>query len=96
MLIKECLRLLEAGAEDRTIAALIAENTKIVLITRAECERLDRRPGLGLGLRQCMPRGWLFGADPFARLAAAEIEWGPIPCSTQAALATMPGESAAG
>jgi hypothetical protein len=76
VVIDECHRLLAEGEGDDMIAALIRDHVRIVLITREECDRLDRRDGLGL--RQRMPEGWRFGDDIHARLAAAGILWDPI------------------
>lgn len=76
VVIDECHRLLAQGEPDEVIAALIRDHVRIVLITREECDRLDRRDGLGL--RQRMPQGWRFGDDIHARLAAAGILWDPI------------------
>lgn len=76
IVVEECHRLLAAGESDAVIAAVIRDHVRIVLITREECERLDRRAGLGL--RQRMPDGWRFGDDIYARLTAAGIDWAPI------------------
>lgn len=76
VVIDECHRLLARGEDDAVIAALIRDHVRIVLITREECERLDRRDDLGL--RQRMPAGWQFGDDIYARLAAAGILWDPL------------------
>ncbi len=76
VILDECHRLLGQGEGDDVIAAVIRDHVRIVLITREECERLDRRAGLGL--RQRMPDGWRFGDDIHARLAAAGIVWDPI------------------
>lgn len=76
VVIDECHRLLAQGEDDAVIAALIRDHVRIVLITREECDRLDRRDALGL--RQRMPEGWRFGDDIHARLTAAGILWDPI------------------
>lgn len=73
VIVRECHRMLEAGATDEEIARFLREHVRIVLISNEECERLDRKAELGL--RQTMPEGWTFGDDLFARLRRAEIEW---------------------
>ena len=65
--------MLEAGASDEHVARFLRDQVRIVLISKEECERLDRKAGLGL--RQTMPEGWTFGDDLFARLKSADIEW---------------------
>tara|TARA_R110002167_G_scaffold21007_6_gene76510 strand:- start:10032 stop:10556 length:525 start_codon:yes stop_codon:yes gene_type:complete len=92
LVITECLRLLKVGANDQMLATFIAGHTKIVRISRDECERLDRRAGVGLGLRQCMPADWSFGDDPFARLTVAGIAWDPITILTPS---SVPAEATA-
>ncbi|KXU32319.1 hypothetical protein A0J57_11155 [Sphingobium sp. 22B] len=59
------------------VAKLLERHLKIVMISKAERQRLD----FELGLKVCMPEGWSFddeNADPFARLSAAGIEWDHI------------------
>ncbi len=76
VVVGECHDMLERGEPDAAIAAFIREHVKVVLVSKEECERMDRRDQLGL--RQAMPAGWKFGDDVFARLAAAGIEWDPV------------------
>jgi hypothetical protein len=76
VIVVECHEMLARGATDEAIAAFIRDHTKIVLITAAEAERLDRADELGL--RQTMPKDWLFGGDVFRRLAEANIQWNPL------------------
>ena len=86
VVVRECLRMLEAGHDDEALAAFIRHHVKIVLLTAEESARLDRKEHLGL--RQAMPPGWTFGDDIFARLDAAGIEWIPLPRLDQAARRT--------
>lgn len=90
VIIRKCHEMLAAGQSDEAVAKVIRDHTKIVWISKEECERLDRVAGLGL--RQTMPAGWRFGDDPFARLSAARIEWAPMndqaPSTHQAAAAS--------
>ena len=76
MLAEECHRMLDRGATDDELAAFLRDSVKIVIVSDEERRRMDDRAQLRL--RQRMPDGWSFGDDPFARLAAAGIEWRPI------------------
>ena len=76
VLAKECHLMLDRGATDEELAAFLRANVKIVIVSEEERRRMDDRTQLRL--RQRMPDGWLFGDDPFARLAAADIHWIPI------------------
>lgn len=75
VIIDECHEMLRRGEDDARIARFIRDHLKIVLITREECERLDRKANHGL--RQKMPDDWVAGGDVFARLNAAGIAWTP-------------------
>lgn len=75
VIIMECREMLKRGEGDVAIAKLIERHNKIVLISREERDRLDRREHLGL--RQSMPKDWTFGGDIYARLHLAGIEWSP-------------------
>jgi hypothetical protein len=95
VVVGECHLMLERGETDAAIAAFIREHVKVVLVSKEECERMDRRDQLGL--RQAMPAGWKFGDDVFARLAAAGIEWDPIvPLEGPAGTGQPPAEAATG
>ncbi len=72
-IIMKCHDMLADGQSDEAIAKIIRDNTKIVLVSEAECERLDRVKHMNL--KQKMPGGWEFGGDVFARLQVAGIEW---------------------
>lgn len=72
VIIMECVRMLEAGASNAAIAAMVQTHLKIVKISKEEAALLD---GPTLRLRQKMPPGWTFGDDIFARLKMAGIEW---------------------
>lgn len=87
VVVSEIHRMLERDATDAEIAAFIREHVKIVKITHEERDRLDRRDQLGL--RQCMPTGWRFGDDVFARLKAAEIQWSATEGATEADVALV-------
>lgn len=76
VVVEECHRMLDAGASDEDVAAFIRAHIKVVIISDEERRRLDHVSELGL--RQCMPNGWTFGDDPYARLSAAGILWSPI------------------
>ena len=70
----ECERMFALGRDVASVARLLERHLKIVMISKAERQRLD----FELGLKTCMPDGWSFAddyADPFARLHAAGIEW---------------------
>ena len=70
----ECERMFALGRDVASVARLLERHLKIVMISKAERQRLD----FELGLKTCMPDGWSFEddyADPFARLHAAGIEW---------------------
>jgi hypothetical protein len=82
VIIEECHRMLELGDSDDAIALFIRDHLKVVLISEDECERLDRKSGLGY--RQDMPPGWAIGDDLFARLDAAGIRWSPKDSATKA------------
>jgi len=73
VIIKECHAMLERGEGDLAIAKFIRGHVRIVLISREEQERLDRREQLAL--KQTMPPGWTFGDEVYARLAYAGIRW---------------------
>ncbi|WP_421739979.1 hypothetical protein [Caulobacter sp.] len=77
VIVKECHQMLEREQSDEALAKLIRDNTRIVLISKEESERLDRVDQTNH--RQTMPAGWKFGDDPFARLKKAEIEWARYP-----------------
>lgn len=56
---------------------LLRRHLRVVMISKAERYRID----FELGLKVRMPDGWSFeddGADPFARLKAAGVEWEAI------------------
>lgn len=76
VITKHCHDLLDQKQPDEAIARFIREHVRIVKISKDECDRLDRRDGLGL--RQKMPDGWTFGDSPFARLEAVGIQWEPM------------------
>lgn len=76
VIVAECHRMLERGASDAELAAFLRDHVKIVLVSEDERRRLDSRDQLRL--RQCMPDGWAFADDPFARLVAADIQWSPV------------------
>lgn len=74
VLCDEAHRLYEAGETVDTVAMLLEECLKIVLITRQERKYLDSREGAGL--RQRMPQGWSFrDGNVFARLHSANINF---------------------
>ena len=73
--VEACHTMLSAGASDAELAELIREQIKIVLVTPEESSRLDTRAGTNA--RQHMPKGWVRGGDPFARLSDAGIAWTP-------------------
>ncbi len=77
VIVHECHEMLKRKETDEALAKLIRDNTKIVLISKEESERLDRVDQVNH--RQTMPDGWKFGDDPFARLKKAKIEWTPYP-----------------
>ena len=79
VVIEACHQMLRDGLGDAQIAKFVQDHVKIVLITKEECERLDRKAHPGLGLRQHMPAGWAVGDNVFARLTAAGISWKPTP-----------------
>jgi hypothetical protein len=72
-----CMRAREMFADGRSpddVAAFLRAHVKIVLISKAEQERLDNKEHLNL--RQGMPDGWSFeSGDVYARLTAAEISF---------------------
>lgn len=76
VIVNECHEMLKRGDGDEAIAAFIRHHTKIVLVTPAEAEKLDRVAELGL--RQKMPDDWLFGGNVFRRLEVANIDWEPM------------------
>jgi hypothetical protein len=76
VIINECHERIKNGQTDEQIAQFIRETTKIVLITKEECARLDR--AANFRLKQKMPDDWKIDGDIFARLVAAEIKWEPI------------------
>ncbi len=63
------------GRDDDEVAAFIRRNLRIVLLGRAECEKLDSNNVADL--RQKMPGDWAFGDCAFRRLTHAGIEWQP-------------------
>ncbi|UXC90765.1 hypothetical protein EGM87_17365 [Sphingobium sp. RSMS] len=70
----QCEKMFSSGADASAVAKLLERHLKIVMISKAERQRLD----FELGLKVRMPEGWSFddeNADPFARLKAAGIEW---------------------
>jgi len=75
VIIKRLHAMLCAGASDWEIAAFIRKHVKIVRVTNAEQEAMDRVN------RQTMAEGWTFDSAPFARLAAAGITWKPVSTS---------------
>lgn len=77
----QCEKMFTMGTELSEVARLLARHLKIVMISKAERQRID----FDLGLKVSMPEGWSFedeNADPFARLKAAGIEWDPIESKT--------------
>ncbi len=65
--------MVKAKEPDIAVAAFIRDHVRIVMISKEECERLDRRGAF----KQRMPESWKIGGDIFARLEAAEIAWSP-------------------
>jgi hypothetical protein len=76
VIIKACHAMVANGENDAAIACVIRDNVKIVMITEEECQRLDGRQQHGF--KQCMPKKWKVGDDPFARLTTAGIAWDPV------------------
>ena len=71
-LLHEAIRLLKTGATTATIASLLENNTKIVLVTKAVAEKVDTY------LKSSMPTGWQFGSDVFSRLHLCDIKFWKI------------------
>ncbi|MDP3906157.1 hypothetical protein [Novosphingobium sp.] len=72
-----CEKMFACGAELRAVSMLLRRHLRVVMISKAERYRID----FELGLKVRMPDGWSFeddGADPFARLKAAGVEWEAI------------------
>ena len=70
VLIAECKRMIQEGAPDAQIAALLAKHWKLATITKDEQKRLDHH----WGYKSRMPPGWRFeDGDTFARFQAANI-----------------------
>jgi hypothetical protein len=76
VIVQKCHEMLKAKRGDQDLAAIIRDYTKIVWITEAERQQLDRVEYHGL--RQSMPAGWDFDGDPFRRLKEANIAWTPV------------------
>ena len=72
-----CLKMFAEGAKDEDVAQLIKQHLRIVHITKAECDRLDK-----MGLRFTMPDGWQPGNDQMARIEIASIAVEPIEPAT--------------
>lgn len=69
-----CEKMFSLGTDLSTVAKLLKRHLKVVMISKAERYRID----FDLGLKVRMPEGWTFddeGADPFARLNVAGVEW---------------------
>lgn len=69
----QCEEMFSSGADVSAVAKLLERHLKIVMISKAERQRLD----FELGLKVNMPEGWSFedeNADPFARLKSAGIK----------------------
>lgn len=74
MLCEKAHAMFRDGASIEDVASFLRRFLKIVLISRAEQQRLDNKDQLNL--RQKMPDGWSFeSGDVFARLAAADIKF---------------------
>lgn len=70
VLISECRRMIQEGAPDAQIAALLARHWKLATITKEEQRHLDYH----WGYKSKMPPGWRFeDGDTFARFRAANI-----------------------
>ncbi|UJB64642.1 hypothetical protein YS110_07725 [Acidovorax sp. YS12] len=70
VLISECKRMIQEGAPDAQIAALLARHWKLATITKEEQKCLDYT----WGYKSKMPPGWRFEeGDTFARFHAAGI-----------------------
>lgn len=65
--------LIESGKTDDEVGEFIAAHLKIVLLTKDECDRLNK--SRHFNLRQRMPPGWNFDEDPFERLRVAGISY---------------------
>ena len=62
--------MIQEGAPDAQIAALLAKHWKLATITKDEQKRLDHH----WGYKSRMPPGWRFeDGDTFARFQAANI-----------------------
>jgi len=70
----QCHALFENGASINEVASFIRKYLKIVLISKEERDRLDKKENLNL--KQRMPDGWSFDCgSEFARLHAAGISY---------------------
>ena len=69
-LTNAAVEMIEAGAKNTEVAAMLKANLMIVIIDEQERRRLD----FELGLQTTMPEGWKIGDDPLERLYAAGIE----------------------
>ncbi len=73
----QCEKMFSLGTDLSAVVKLLERHLKVVMISKAERQRLD----FDLGLKVRMPDGWSFddeNADPFARLKVAGIEWDQI------------------
>ena len=77
MIRDHCLKMFAEGAKDEDVAPFIKQHLRIVHITKAECDRLDK-----MGLRFTMPEGWKAGNNPMARMEIASIAVKPIESTT--------------
>ena len=66
----ECFKMFQQGASIEEVQSAIIANLKIVTITYAEAELINKK------FKMKMPQGWVFGKhDPFARLNKVGIKF---------------------
>ncbi len=74
MICTQCHLMFDNGESISTVADFIRKFLKIVLISKDEQNRLDKK--INLNLRQKMPNGWTFeNGCEFERLKVAGIEY---------------------
>ena len=66
-------KMLREGIETIEVARFIADHLKIVWLTKAECDLLNKKEHFNL--RQKMPEDWEHGRDHFSRLHKADIPY---------------------
>ena len=71
MIHNECIRMAKAGESATAIGKFVEANLKIAYIRPEDADKLNTT----LGLKTTMPKGWIWGANIFARLDENNIKY---------------------